>query len=60
MSCPLPPPSTRALRPSRLPTSAATKPAKKVPATDDATSGAFALLAVAGLVVAGTAVKVRK
>ena len=38
----------------------ATKPAKKVPATGDATSGAFALLAVAGLVVAGTAVKVRK
>ena len=38
----------------------ATKPAKKtsqkkVPATGDATSGAFALLAVAGLVVAGTA-----
>lgn len=44
---------------------AATKPAKKtsqkkVPATGDATSGAFALLAVAGLVAAGTAVKVRK
>ena len=43
----------------------ATKPAKKtsqkkVPATGDATSGAFALLAVAGLVVAGTAMKVRK
>ncbi|MCI6507497.1 MAG: LPXTG cell wall anchor domain-containing protein [Paratractidigestivibacter faecalis] len=46
--------------PSRLPTPAATKPVKKVPATGDATSGAFALLAVAGLVVAGTAVKVRK
>ena len=30
------------------------------PATGDATSGAFALLAMAGLVVAGTAVKVRK
>ena len=46
-------------------TPAATKPAKKtsqkkVPATGDATSGTFALLAVAGLVVAGTAVKVRK
>lgn len=41
-------------------TPAATKPAKKVPATGDATSGAFALLAVAGLVVAGTAMKVRK
>ena len=43
----------------------ATKPAKKtsqkkVPATDDATSGAFALLAVAGLAAAGTAAKVRK
>ena len=60
MSCPLPPPSTRALWPSRLPTPAATKPVKQVPATGDATSGAFALLAVAGLVVAGTAVKVRK
>ena len=60
MSCPLPPPSTRALRPSRLPTPAATKSAKKVPATGDATSGAFALLPVAGLVVAGTVVKVRK
>lgn len=33
---------------------------KEGPATGDATSGAFALLAVAGLVVAGTAVKVRK
>jgi len=41
-------------------TPAATKPAKKVPATGDATSGAFALLAVAGLVAAGAAVKVRK
>lgn len=41
-------------------TPAATKPVKKVPATGDATSGAFVLLAVAGLVVAGTAVKVRK
>lgn len=41
-------------------TPAATKPAKKVPATGDATSGAFELLAMAGLVVAGTAVKVRK
>lgn len=49
-----------ALWPSRLPTPAATKSVKKVPATGDATSGAFALLAVAGLVVAGTAVKVRK
>lgn len=39
---------------------AATKPAKKVPATGDATSGAFALLAVAGLAAAGAAVKVRK
>lgn len=44
---------------------AATKPAKKtsqkkVPATGDATSGAFALLAVAGLVAAGVAAKVRK
>lgn len=43
----------------------ATKPAKKtsqkkVPATDDATSGAFALLAVAGLAAAGAAAKVRK
>ena len=43
----------------------ATKPAKKtsqkkVPATGDATSGAFALLAVAGLAAAGAAVKVRK
>lgn len=41
-------------------TPAATKPAKKVPATGDATSGAFALLAVAGLVAAGAAAKVRK
>ena len=41
-------------------TPAATKPAKKVPATGDATSGAFALLAVAGLVAAGAAVRVRK
>ena len=46
---------------------AATKPAKKtsqkkVPATGDATSGAFALLAVAGLAAAGAAIamKVRK
>ena len=43
----------------------ATKPAKKtsqkkVPATGDATSGAFALLAVAGLAAAGAAMKVRK
>lgn len=43
----------------------ATKPAKKtsqkkVPATGDATSGAFALLAVAGLAAAGAAAKVRK
>ena len=43
----------------------ATKPAKKtsqkkVPATDDATSGAFALLTVAGLAAAGAAAKVRK
>lgn len=60
MPCPLPPASTRALWPSRLPTPAATKSAKKVAATGDAISGAFALLAVAGLVVAGTAVKVRK
>lgn len=50
----------RALWPSRLPTPAATKPAKKVPATGDATSVAFALLAVAGLVAAGVAAKVRK
>lgn len=46
-------------------TPAATKPAKKtsqkkVPATGDATSGAFALLAVAGLAAAGAAMKVRK
>ena len=46
-------------------TPAATKSAKKtsqkkVPATGDATSGAFALLAVAGLVAAGAAAKVRK
>ena len=60
MPCPLPPASTRALRPSRLPTPAATKSAKKVPATGDATSGAFALLAVAAFVVADTAMKVRK
>ena len=60
MPCPLPLPSTRALWPSRLPTPAATKPAKKVPATGDATSVAFALLAVAGLVAAGVAAKVRK
>ena len=60
MPCPLPPPSTRTLWPSRLPTPAATKSAKKVPATGDATSGTFALLAVAGLVVAGAAAKVRK
>lgn len=43
----------------------ATKPAKKtsqkkVPATGDATSGAFALLAVVGLAAAGAAAKVRK
>lgn len=43
----------------------ATKPAKKtsqkkVPATDDATSGSFALLAVAGLAAAGAAVRVHK
>lgn len=43
----------------------ATKPAKKtsqkkVPVTGDATSGAFALLAVAGLAAAGAAAKVRK
>ena len=43
----------------------ATKPVKKtsqkkVPATGDATSGAFALLAVAGIAAAAVAIKVRK
>lgn len=47
-------------KPSSTTTTAVTKTTKKVPATGDVTSQAFAVLAVAGIAAAAVAIKVRK
>lgn len=47
-------------KPSSTTTTTATKTTKKVPATGDVTSQAFAVLAVAGIAAAAVAIKVRK
>ena len=47
-------------KPSSTTTTTVTKTTKKVPATGDVTSQAFAVLAVAGIAAAAVAIKVRK